>query len=123
MSLEVNGARVGRTGDEVDHLRVLRIAYVHDRDAIAEGVADIGIAAMYHDLDAVAAAGLVRMAHEPDVAGCDGIHPGFPIWTHSPPGHGVERADHPIGQLTNPFRHVNGSDGRDAWTVCDPVRV
>ena len=37
-------------------------------------VADVGIAAMDHDLDAVAAAALVRVAHEPDVAGGHGVH-------------------------------------------------
>src|SRR5213593_2649760 len=74
MSLKVNGARVGRASDEVDEFRVPRIAHVQDREAVAEGLADIGIAAMYDDLNTVAAARLVRMAHELDVAGCDGRH-------------------------------------------------
>ena len=68
MRLEVNGARVGRTGDEVDDLWMPGIAHVQDRDAVAERVADVGIAAMDHDLDAVAAAAQVRMTDEADVA-------------------------------------------------------
>src|SRR3989449_10852319 len=74
VGLEVNRAGVGRAGDEVDHPRSLRISNVHDRDAVAEGVTDVGVAAMDHDLNAVAAASLVRMTHERDVARCDGRH-------------------------------------------------
>src|SRR5439155_13985009 len=74
MDLQMHGARVGRAGDEVDELRVARIAYVQDREAIAEGLADIRIAPLHDDLDAVAAARLVRMAHERDVAGGDRRH-------------------------------------------------
>src|SRR2546422_9149947 len=74
VSLEVNRAGVGRARDEVDHPRSLRISNVHDRDAVAEGVTDVGVAAMDHDLNAVAAASLVRMTHEREVARCDGRH-------------------------------------------------
>ena len=35
------------------------IAHVDGRDAVAESVADVGVAAMHHDLDAVAAAAQV----------------------------------------------------------------
>src|SRR4051812_39799142 len=68
------GARVRRTGQEIDRLRMLRIAHVDDGDAVAEAMADIGEAAMHHDLHAVAAAALVAVADELDVAGCNGVH-------------------------------------------------
>ena len=66
--LQVEGARSRRAGDEVDHLRVLRVAHVDGGDAVAEAVADVGVAAMHHDLHAVAAAAEVGMADEFDVA-------------------------------------------------------
>src|SRR5712692_8125844 len=43
--------------------------------------------------------------------------PEFPIWPTSPRPRGVERADHPLAQLVHPFRQVEGSHARDAWTV------
>src|SRR5437867_6650528 len=92
MSLKVNGARVGRASDEVDEFRVSRIAHVQDREAVAEGLADIGIAAMHDDLNAIAAARLVGMAHELDVAGCDGRHREAP---HSLPGWARDQAGCP----------------------------
>ena len=73
VSLEVDGAGVGRAGDELDRPRVDGIADVEDRDAVAEGVSDVSVAAVDHDLDAVAAATLVGMADEPDVGGRDGM--------------------------------------------------
>ena len=72
--LQMERAGIGRTGEEIDGLRVLRIAHVDDGDAVAEAVADIGVAAMHHDLHAVAAAALVAVADELDVAGRHGIH-------------------------------------------------
>src|SRR5262249_19625593 len=72
--LQVQRAGVGRGGDEVDGLRVLRIAHVDDGDAIAEAVADIGVAAMHHDLHAVAATALVAVTDELDVARRDSDH-------------------------------------------------
>src|SRR2546425_11012581 len=33
----------------------------------------------------------------------------------------VERADHPVDQRVHPFRHVDGSHSRDAWTGCHAV--
>ena len=74
MGLQVEGARSRRTGDEVDGLRVLGIAHVDGGDAVAEAVADIGVAAMHHDLDAVTAAAHVGMTDELDIAGGNRIH-------------------------------------------------
>jgi hypothetical protein len=62
------------TRHEVDDLRVLRIAQVQDRDAVAKGVTDVGITVMDHDLDAVAPATLIGVAHQRDVAGGDRVH-------------------------------------------------
>src|SRR5262249_61856592 len=61
-------------GDEVDGLRVLRIAHVDDGDAVAEAEAHIGIATMHHDLHAVAAPALVAVTDELDVARRDSNH-------------------------------------------------
>src|SRR5438093_5653407 len=72
--LEMNAPRVGRAGKKVDEARMLRIADVEDRDAVAERLAEVGVAAMDHDLHAVTAAGLVGVTHEGDVAGCDALH-------------------------------------------------
>ena len=82
VGLEVDGPRVGRTGDELDRPRVRGIADVHDRDSVAEGLADVGVAAMDHDLDAVAPAALVGMADEPDVGRRDGTRAGALTWRH-----------------------------------------
>src|SRR6516162_312495 len=78
MSLEMDGAGVGWTGQERDRLRVLQIAHVEHGDAVRVAVADIGIAAMHHDLDAVAPSALVGMADELDVARRYRIH-GLPL--------------------------------------------
>src|SRR5271169_3405219 len=74
MGLEMDGAGVGRAGQERDGLRVLQIAHVEDGDAVRIAVADIGVAAMHHDLDAVAASALVGVADELDVARRYRIH-------------------------------------------------
>src|SRR5713101_5592164 len=71
----MNGSRIRRTRYEVDDLRALRIAHVQDRDAVAEGVTDVSVAAMDHDLDAVTPAALIGVAYERDVARGDGVHP------------------------------------------------
>src|SRR5439155_4090939 len=65
--LQVKRARARQAGDEVDDLGVLRIADVDGGDAVAEAMADIGIAAMHHDLHAVAAPAEVGVADEFDV--------------------------------------------------------
>src|SRR6266850_1502927 len=67
----------GRSPWEMSNVRmpaVKLVAHVQDREAVAEGLADVGIAAVHDDLNAVAAAALVRMAHERDVARRDGPH-------------------------------------------------
>lgn len=74
MGLQVEGARAGRTGVEIENLRVPGIADVDRGDAVAEPMADIGEAAMDHDLHAVAAPTKIRMADELDALGCHGIH-------------------------------------------------
>src|SRR6516162_5676482 len=74
MSLEMDGAGVGRAGQERDRPRVLQIAHVEDGDAVRIAVADIGIAAMHHDLDAVAAPALVGVADELYIARRYRIH-------------------------------------------------
>ena len=74
MGLEMDGAGVGWAGQERDRLRVLQIAHVEDGDAVRIAVANIGIAAMHHDLDAVAASALVGVADELDVARRYSIH-------------------------------------------------
>jgi hypothetical protein len=74
MGLEMDGAGVGRAGQKGDGPRVLWIAHVQDPDDVRIAVADIGIAAVHHDLDAVAAPALVGVADKLDVAGCYRIH-------------------------------------------------
>jgi hypothetical protein len=74
MGLEMDRAGVGRARHEGNGSRVLRVAHIDDADAIRIAMADIGVAAMHHDLDAVAAATLVGVADELDVAGRDRIH-------------------------------------------------
>ena len=69
VGLQVKRARARRAGDEVDDLRVLRVAHIEGGDAVAVAVADVGVAAMHHDLHAVAVAAHVRVADELDAAG------------------------------------------------------
>src|SRR5438132_14197660 len=66
--------RIRRARNEIDGFRVLRIPDVHDRDAVAERLAEVRVAAMEHDLHAVAAAGLIGVPDERDVAGGDCVH-------------------------------------------------
>src|SRR5271166_1483253 len=65
-------------GQEGDGPRVFRVAHVDNADAVRISVADIGIAAMDHDLNTVAAPTLVGVADELDVAGRYRSH-GAPI--------------------------------------------
>src|SRR5713101_4979215 len=74
MGLEMDGAGIRRAGHEGDGPRVLQIAHVDDADAVRIAVADIGIASMHHNLDAVATPALVGVADELDIAGCHRIH-------------------------------------------------
>src|SRR5262249_16722370 len=59
---------------ELDRLRTLGVADVEQGDAVAEGVADVGVAAVDHDLHTVAAPALIGVADELDVPGRDRIH-------------------------------------------------
>jgi hypothetical protein len=45
-----------------------RVAHIDDGDAVRIAVTDIGVAAMHHDLHAVAAPTLVAVADETDIA-------------------------------------------------------
>src|SRR5690349_12767395 len=72
--LQVEGARARGTRDEIDELGVCGIAHVKDADAVAEAMADVGKAAMHHDLDAIATAAHVGMADELDIARGDRLH-------------------------------------------------
>src|SRR6478609_408652 len=91
MGLEMDGAGVGRAGREGNGPRVLRIAHVKDADAVRIAVADIGIAAVHHNLDTVTAPALVGVANELDVARCYRIH-GSPH-----PCRATPRASHRVG--------------------------
>ncbi len=54
---------------EVHRLRIAGVAHVGDHHATADAGADVGVAAIDHDLDAVASAALVGVPDERDVAG------------------------------------------------------
>src|SRR5262249_52157444 len=60
---------VGRRRDGGVRLRSARVAHVDHAEALGEHVADIGEAALHHDLHAVGPAALVGVAEEPHVAG------------------------------------------------------
>ena len=72
--LQMMRAGIRRAGEELHRLRLCRIAHVDDGDAVGKTVADIGEAAMHHELHAVAAAALVAVAEEFDVVRRDGVH-------------------------------------------------
>ena len=66
--LQVMRARTGARGEEADRLQLTGIRGVENRDAIAEHVADVNMAAVDHDLDAVGAAALIAVRQVPDPA-------------------------------------------------------
>src|SRR5215471_1051998 len=74
MGLQVKGAGIWRAGQKIHCPRTFGIAHVDDSYAVAKAMADVGIAAMDHDLHAVAAAALVAVTDEFDVTGADGCH-------------------------------------------------
>ena len=74
MGLQMVGACVRRTGQEIDRLRMLRVAHIDNGNAVAEAMSDIGKAPVHHDLHAVAAAALVAVADELDFTGRNSIH-------------------------------------------------
>jgi hypothetical protein len=78
VGLQMKGARIRWGGDEVHRARVARVADIDDREAVAEHMADKGMALVDHDLHAVAAAALVRVADKLDVTGGVGRHRGSP---------------------------------------------
>ena len=69
MGLQMQRPGIRRRRDKAHGLGRRGIADIDDGEALGEDVADIGVAAMHHDLDAVAAAVLVAVADEPHVAG------------------------------------------------------
>ena len=54
---------------EIDRLRIARVAHVGDHDASAHACTNVCVTARDHDLDAVAAAALVGVAEEFDIPG------------------------------------------------------
>jgi len=74
VGLQMMGARIRRAGQEIDRFWLLRIAHVDNGNAVGKTVADIGKAALDHDLHAIAAAALVGMAEKLDVMAGDGGH-------------------------------------------------
>jgi hypothetical protein len=75
VGLQVERSRARRAGDEIRDLRLLRVAHIERGDAVAEAVTDVGVAAMHHDLHAVAVPAHIGMADEPDAFGDDRGHP------------------------------------------------
>ena len=86
VGLQMEGARIGRRRDEIDRARPARVAHVGDRKAVAEHVADKGMAPVHHDLHAVAAAALVGVADELDIARRNRDHVAVPLPSAKPNG-------------------------------------
>ena len=68
MGLQVDIPGAGRRGEIIDRARTLGIAHVEHAKAFGEHVADIGVAAMHHDLHAVGPAALVAIGDDAHVA-------------------------------------------------------
>ncbi len=66
--LEVMCPGVDARGEEADRLQVPRVRRVENCHAIAEHVADIDMAAVDHDLNAVGATALIAVGQMPDAA-------------------------------------------------------
>ena len=73
MRLQMDVPGVRRRGKIVHRARIFRIAHVDDGKALGEHVADIGVAAMHHDLHAVGPAALIGVADEAHVARVVGL--------------------------------------------------
>jgi hypothetical protein len=73
MGLQVDVPGVRRRGEVIHGARVLGVAHVDDAEAFGEHVANIGVAAMHHDLHAVGSAALVAMAEDAHVARIVGL--------------------------------------------------
>ena len=67
MHLKVQCARVGWTRKKVDRLRMRWIADIEYGDSVAEGMTDIGVSAVHHNLNAVAPTALIAMTDEFDI--------------------------------------------------------
>jgi hypothetical protein len=74
VGLQMKRTRIGRRRDEVDGLRLPGVADIGDGEAVAEHMADKGMALVHHDLHAVAATSLIGMADEFDVVRGNGVH-------------------------------------------------
>ena len=72
--LQVMRACIRRAGEEIHRFGMLGIAHVDNGDAVGETMADIGVAAIDHHLNAVSAAALVGVAHKFDVPAGNGSH-------------------------------------------------
>jgi len=68
MGLQMDIPGIRRRGDVVHRARIFGVAHVNDRKPLREHVADIGVAAMHHDLHAVGAAALIAVTDQPHVA-------------------------------------------------------
>ena len=68
MGLQVDVPSPRRRRQVVHRARALGVAHIDNAEALGEHVADIGVAAMHHDLHAVGPATLVGMADNAHVA-------------------------------------------------------
>ena len=75
MGLEVDVPGPPRRREIIHRARILGVAHVDHAEPFREHVADIGVAAMHHDLDAVRPAALIAMADETHVARVVGLGP------------------------------------------------
>ena len=71
LQMDVPGPR--RRGQVVHRARALGVAYIDHAETLGEHVADIGVAAMHHDLHAVGPAALVAMADNAHVVRVVGL--------------------------------------------------
>ena len=71
--LQMNAPGAGRALHIVDGLGIARVADVEDRKTVRELVADVGVAVLNHDLDAVASATLIGISDQSHVLGVVGL--------------------------------------------------
>jgi hypothetical protein len=67
MNLKVQCARIGWTRKKIGRLRMLWIADIEYGDSVAEGMTDIGVSAVHHNLYAIAPAALIAMTDKFDI--------------------------------------------------------
>src|SRR5271169_5362769 len=99
--------RIWRRRDKIYRARPARLADVGDRKAIAEHMADKGMPLMDHDLHAVAAAVLVGMAYEFNIARRHRDHAAPPL-RGDIPKRKLEREDQ-LGTKFSHQRHRNSN--------------